>query len=197
MKDLYYKVEYDLNYNGGNYSNVGAFVLVPEALVKKVGMKAAFTQTTGQEAVHIIHYSESDRYDAEGKLDDGSVDQGETEGAAAPKMVFSLISYADISNGYLNEKDRELLLDPAAPQHIANLDGGWGALFYTPDKDVPEACEAFPARAREFGFSERFIEIMMELSRQDIRYVRFDADGDEIDGLELDPEIAAVQPSIL
>lgn len=34
------------------------------------------------------------------------------------------------------------------------------------------------------GLSERFVEIMKELHAQGIQYVRFDADGNSIDGME-------------
>jgi len=104
-------------------------------------------------------------------------------------MEFTTLRYADISNGYLPESDHALLLQGEAPNHLATLDKLYGAFFYLPDE---EGFETFAEEACKFGFSERFIEIMRELSRQEIPFVRFDADGANVDGIEPDPEFAAM-----
>lgn len=59
----YFQVEYDLNYTGGDYSNVGAFAFVLVSLVDEVGMDTAFKQTTGFDPIHIVHWSEDDLFD--------------------------------------------------------------------------------------------------------------------------------------
>jgi len=62
------KVEYDLNYAGGNYSSVGEFAYIPLELSKHIGTERAFEQTTGYDAVHIVHCSEDELYDMNGNL---------------------------------------------------------------------------------------------------------------------------------
>ena len=106
-------------------------------------------------------------------------------------MRFRLHEYADVSTGYLMPADLPLLLNPAAPHHIANHDEFYGSYFYTVDMaDGEEAFAAYAEECRDFGLSERFIKIMLELARQDIRYVRFDADGGDVQGLDPVPEFA-------
>ena len=62
-----YQVEYDPAYYGGDYSRVGTLALVPEALVKRFGsVAAAFQAHTGYNPVHIVHFSEDERYAADG-----------------------------------------------------------------------------------------------------------------------------------
>ncbi|MCP3685255.1 MAG: hypothetical protein GY861_21545 [bacterium] len=62
------RVEYDLNYFGGGYSNVGNFVYVPLFSIDRVGLKNAFELATGYDSCHIIHYCYDEIYSLEGKL---------------------------------------------------------------------------------------------------------------------------------
>jgi hypothetical protein len=66
MNKQFYKVEFDPTYRGGNYSGVGNFALIPAELVDAKGMSAAFLQTTGHSPVHIVHYAEDLRFNADG-----------------------------------------------------------------------------------------------------------------------------------
>lgn len=65
-------VEYDRSYCGGDYKGVGEFVLIPlTAIRKKDGVDAvdnAFQKATGLNAMRIIHYSQDEVYDKDGKL---------------------------------------------------------------------------------------------------------------------------------
>jgi hypothetical protein len=65
---LFYKVEFDPSFYGGDYKDVGNFVLIPADLVDQVGMDKAFEKTTGHVAANIVHYSESEMYCADGEL---------------------------------------------------------------------------------------------------------------------------------
>jgi hypothetical protein len=60
------RFEYDLTYYGGNYSDVGTFVLVNHEHCKRLGYYKAFQEHTGHNAIHVIHYSEDELYDCDG-----------------------------------------------------------------------------------------------------------------------------------
>jgi hypothetical protein len=62
------EVEYDTDYFGGDYSNVGETAMIPTKLAEQVGMGMAFRQTTGFDPAHIIHYNPDERYDSNGNL---------------------------------------------------------------------------------------------------------------------------------
>lgn len=100
-------------------------------------------------------------------------------------MEFKQYPYADVSTGFLPESDHDLLLLHNSPHHLATHDEFYGAFFYTLSDVEPETVENFCQKAREVGLSDRFVEIMVEASRQGIQMVRFDCDGDMIEGLEL------------
>lgn len=59
----HYKVEYDLSYVSGLYKGRPVRVYIPVDLIKKVGMEAAFEQSTGVSRDKIIYYSEGWTYD--------------------------------------------------------------------------------------------------------------------------------------
>lgn len=100
-------------------------------------------------------------------------------------MRFKTYPYTDVSTGFLPQSDHDLLLMNNAPHHLATHDEFYGAFFYTLSDTEPESVAAFTEEAREFGFSNQFIEIMVEASKQEIQLVRFDCDGDMIEGLDL------------
>jgi hypothetical protein len=100
-------------------------------------------------------------------------------------MEFKGYRYIDVSTGFLPQSDHDLLLERDAPNHLATHDEFCGAIFYTLPDLEPDAVEAFTEQARAFGLSDRFAEIMVEASRQSIQLVRFDCDGDMVEGLEL------------
>ena len=100
-------------------------------------------------------------------------------------MKFQTYPYIDVSTSFLPQSDHDLLMMGNAPHHLATHDGHVGAFFCTLADMEPEDVEAFANEAREFGLSERFIEIMVEASRQGMQLVRFDCDGDMIEGIEL------------
>jgi hypothetical protein len=95
-------------------------------------------------------------------------------------MQFEVIGYADISTAYLEKEDLDLLA--SAPNHLAEIDDGVGTILWVPSEQ--DLFEEFAQESRQHGLSDRFIEIMSELHQQQIAYVRFDADGGEVDGLE-------------
>ncbi|GGG86607.1 DUF5983 family protein [Edaphobacter dinghuensis] len=100
-------------------------------------------------------------------------------------MEFKTYRYIDVSTGFLPQSDHDLLLMHNAPQHLATHDEFYGAFFYTLLDIDAGTIETFTQEARDFGLSDRFIEIIVEASRQGMQMVRFDCDGDMIEGLEL------------
>jgi hypothetical protein len=98
-------------------------------------------------------------------------------------VIFEKYEVADISTGYLEESDLELLLRFDCPTRFAETDGGFGTFHWVPDDDC--LFEEDMQHAAEFGLSERFIAIMRHLRAARIPYARFDANGGEIEGIEI------------
>ena len=96
-------------------------------------------------------------------------------------MTFEKYEMADVSTAYLAESDLELLSRFDCPTRFAETDGGFGTFHWIPDDDG--LFEEDMQHAVEFGLSERFVTIMRHLRSARIPYVRFDADGGEIDGI--------------
>lgn len=103
-------------------------------------------------------------------------------------VTFNIHQYADICTCYLPDSDHKLILDTESPNHLANTDTENSSIFYTPDFGVEEAFEEFSQEAHDFGFSDRFIEIIKTAWEQNIPYVRFDSEGGHITGIEPWPE---------
>lgn len=61
------RFEYDPEFTGGEYEGTGRFALVPYARVQEAGAEAAFTEATGLDAMHIVHFTVDELYDAEGE----------------------------------------------------------------------------------------------------------------------------------
>jgi hypothetical protein len=100
-------------------------------------------------------------------------------------VKFETISYADISTSYLERSDLDLIGESECPGHLAELDGKEGDFFHTPHiADGVEGKADYQKRCKAYGLSDRFVQIMLELDSQEIRYVRFDSDGGEVEGLE-------------
>ena len=111
-------------------------------------------------------------------------------------MQFSTVSYVDVSTAFITEKDRELILCENAPHLVAIHKDRYGSYFYVEQNESGR--EVFADVWRDFGFSERFIEIMMEVGRQGYGYVVFDADGSHIEGLEpLEDTYQSIEPPSL
>ena len=98
-------------------------------------------------------------------------------------MKFQTQQYAHISTAYLTESDLDLISRTDAPNHMAEHDTGRASFFFPPTLDRAVR-QHFAEESRAFGLSKKFITIMLGLSRQEIQYVRFDADGESIEGLE-------------
>lgn len=96
-------------------------------------------------------------------------------------VQFTLMNFADVSTAHLRESDLDLL--KTAPNHLAELDCRRGDFFYVSGDD--ETFQDFVTRATEHGMSPEFIAIFEELRRQEIPYVRFDGDADEVPGLPI------------
>lgn len=63
------RVEYDLDFRGGDYNKVGQFAYIP---VDDIGhapdaVEAAFEKLTGHSRIHIIHYTPDETFDENGK----------------------------------------------------------------------------------------------------------------------------------
>lgn len=95
-------------------------------------------------------------------------------------MKFEIRQVADISTTYLYPSDLALIGKEDCPMHVGEVDGHYGSFFYVPMDELDEYLE----QAEQFGMSARFVRIIRELAKQKIPYVRFDADGGDIDGLE-------------
>lgn len=95
---------------------------------------------------------------------------------------FQTYPIADISTAYLEESDSLLLLDPQCPTRFAITDD-MGGTFHVVTQS-PDLFKEEMAEASAFGLSDRFRQIMESLHTAGILYVRFDADGGEIEGLE-------------
>lgn len=97
-------------------------------------------------------------------------------------MIFERHEVADVSTGYLEPSDLSLLLRSDCPTRFAETDGGFGTFHWVPDDD--QLLEEELQHAATFGLSERFVSIIRHLRAAKIPYVRFDADGGEIQDLE-------------
>jgi hypothetical protein len=82
---------------------------------------------------------------------------------------------ADVSTCEITKRDCELIMNPSAPQHLANHDQGCGAIFYT--QDDPKQLTTSLGSLRAAGFSRAFRTLFKEASMAGVRYIRFDADG--------------------
>ena len=86
---------------------------------------------------------------------------------------------ADVSTAYLDPSDLPFLEQAECPTRFAITDDGAGTFHWvTEDR---ETFEEEMSRTAAFGLSDRFRFIMQRLREAEIPYVRFDADGGEID----------------
>jgi len=94
---------------------------------------------------------------------------------------FNIHRVADVNTAYLDPADLPLLENPECPTRFAITDDGAGTFHWvTEDRKM---FEEEMSRIAAFGLSDRFRSIMERLREARIPYVRFDADGGEIDGL--------------
>ena len=73
--NTFIRVEYDLLFCGGDYNGTGQFAFIPLNLVNKFssqsesdGVDLAFSKTTKIDAMHIVHYTLDEVYDANGNI---------------------------------------------------------------------------------------------------------------------------------
>lgn len=100
-------------------------------------------------------------------------------------MKFDLFQIADISTKYITENDARLIENKDLLGHVASLDprkegdspGEILSVFIFSEL-VEEQLQEF----HRLGFSDQFIKIIEELRKQEIPYVRFDADGGDVEG---------------
>ncbi len=97
-------------------------------------------------------------------------------------MLFTTYQVADVSTCYLEESDLPLLLQVGCPTRVAETDGGFGSFHWVPGDD--RWLEQDMEEARAYGLSERFVSIMKHLRAAKVPYVRFDADGGDVEGLD-------------
>jgi hypothetical protein len=102
--------------------------------------------------------------------------------AGGPK--FKIFQYADVATAYLKESDWELMSDANVPGHLAKLDGGVGDFYHVCVDDQNMFYGFYVPKWEKAGLSNQFIEIMKYLYEQKIPYVRFDADGSDVKGME-------------
>jgi len=68
------KVEYDLNWDGGNYTSVGQFAYVPVALIEAYGgmndnaVWQAFKRYTGHDFNHVVNYESTQLFNDNGSV---------------------------------------------------------------------------------------------------------------------------------
>lgn len=63
-----YRIEYDLNYTGGEYTKFGKYAYVPAELVFALnGVHQAFEKHTGIDAIHIVHWSSDELFTEDGE----------------------------------------------------------------------------------------------------------------------------------
>ncbi|MCZ2076613.1 MAG: hypothetical protein LC130_16650 [Bryobacterales bacterium] len=89
---------------------------------------------------------------------------------------------ADVNTGYLDETDLALLERPDCPTRFAVTDDSAGTFHWVSEDE--QVFREEMERAEKFGLSERLRVIMSRLRTAKIPYVRFDADGGEIEGLD-------------
>ncbi len=93
-------------------------------------------------------------------------------------MKLTTYTVADIGTQHITAKDAELLGQGGTGFRVGEIDAGRGHLVLVPDDDEP----AWMPQLREEGFSQGYIELLREVARQGIPYIRFDADGFDVEG---------------
>jgi hypothetical protein len=61
------RVEYDPDYEGGDYDGAGRFAYVPDEAVGWLELDEAFRLVTGLDPVHIIYWGSDERFTAHGE----------------------------------------------------------------------------------------------------------------------------------
>lgn len=132
---LFYRVKYDTEYTGGDYNKTGKFAFIPEQLVKDRGINKAFEETMDEDPIHIIHYSEDERYNSACEL----VDDDSTTGRDPASVALDALRDASQA---LTE------LDPEANHHNAVLlDDALGMLGCAVKNSPKPASKTFLVRA--------------------------------------------------
>lgn len=102
-------------------------------------------------------------------------------------MKFVAYQIADISTAHVTESDMEAMSRMDFPGRLAELDplegngAGPGVILSVGDRTT---YEARLGGYRRCGMSDAFRSIMEELVKQGIPYVRFDRDGEYVDGAQ-------------
>jgi hypothetical protein len=99
-----------------------------------------------------------------------------------PSGDFDSYLVADVNTGYLDETDLPLLERSDCPTRLAVTDDGAGTFHWVSEDE--QIFREEMERAAQFGLSERFRLIMNRLRTANFPYVRFDADGGEIEGVD-------------
>lgn len=94
---------------------------------------------------------------------------------------FTKFVIADISNSHITKRDGELMTAEYIPFLLADVVGDTGSILFVPEPKVTSA-EECATTFRDLGYSEAFIALFLELQKQGIPYVRFDADGSFVKG---------------
>lgn len=90
------------------------------------------------------------------------------------ELDIKLVKYADVSTLEIEEADCALLV-AEAPYCVAAYE--YGAFFCTTaGEGLVETIDMLD-RLGDFGFSDRFLEIMLQITMKGVSYVRFDTDG--------------------
>jgi hypothetical protein len=63
----YFRVEYDLNYTGGDYDKVGKFTHLPTDELENLTVQELFKRETGVNPIHIVSYNVDELYDVDGE----------------------------------------------------------------------------------------------------------------------------------
>lgn len=111
MAEAYVRVEFDLDYSGGNYAGVGQQVYVPIRLVEDClgNVEQAFAEYTGFKAQHVIHYNLDELFDAQGNCWEESLEEQPFQVVLASELYgaesFEYGSLADAKAGLLRLVD--------------------------------------------------------------------------------------------
>jgi len=121
--------------------------------------------------------------------------EGTTMSEQGKKLKFETYRYADISTGYVTEKDSEILTACGVRGDPVTGMGGYrgpgpivydyleGFFVWVPQGN-PEALPEYLKGCKEAGLSDQFCRLVSEVLEQGCTFLNLDRDGGEVDGLE-------------
>jgi hypothetical protein len=89
-----------------------------------------------------------------------------------PACALTLFKIADVSTRHVTRSDGLLMGSDVGA--VAQINGGYGTIFST--------CDTSLEHLESKGYSAALLKIMRHAQQHTVGYVRFDADGADIDG---------------